>query len=73
MEEERQDSSAEALNGHASAAPAGHRADVGGTDSVEQGRSDVAEHAPPTPAKDVMASGRTTAPEPTPEGTSVAG
>jgi hypothetical protein len=42
MEEERQDSSAEPLNGHASAAPAGHRADIGGTDSVEQGQGDVA-------------------------------
>jgi hypothetical protein len=71
MEDERQDSSAEAaLNGHASAAPAGHQADIDGTDSVEPV---VAGHAPPTPAKDVMASGRTTALEPTPEGTSVAG
>jgi vacuolar protein sorting-associated protein 54 len=83
-EEERRESSTEALNGDrdhgASAAAraqaqAEHiRADVGGSESEEQGRDDAAEQrAPPTPAKDAVVRGRMTVPEPTPEGTSVAG
>jgi hypothetical protein len=72
-EEERREpaAAAEAPNGNASAV-VGEPPDEG-TDSVEQGPGDVAERAPPTPAKDAAVSNRTMAPEPAPEGTSVAG
>ena len=42
------------------------------TDSIEQGKEDLAELAPPTPAKDTAVSNQTMTPEPASEGTSVA-
>ena len=69
VDEERQESTAEASNGDPSslAGPAPNT----GTD-VEQHQSDVVEHAPPTPAKDTTVSNRTMVPEPASEGTGVA-
>lgn len=70
IDEERQEPTTETPNGDASAL-AGRALDAG-TDSVEQGQGDVAEHAPPTPAKDTAVSSRTTVPEPASGCTSVA-
>jgi len=70
-EERREPAAAETLNGNGSAV-VGESPDVG-MDSVEQGPGDMVERAPPTPAKDAAVNNRTMAPEPAPEGTSVAG
>ena len=61
VDEERQEPTTETPNGDASALTG--RAPDAETDSVEQGQGDVAERAPPTPAKDTAVSSRTTVPE----------
>jgi len=70
VEEERQEPMAEAPNGDPSALAGG--VPDAGTDSMEQGKGDVAEHAPPIPAKDTAVSNQTMTPEPASEGMSVA-
>ena len=70
VDEGRQQPTAEASNGDLSVL-AGPAPDTG-TDNVEQRHSDVVEHAPPTPAKDIAVINRTMAPELASEGTGVA-
>jgi hypothetical protein len=70
VEEEQQEPMAETQNGDPSALAGG--VPDAGTDSIEQGNGDVAEYAPPIPAKDTAVSNQTMTPEPASEGTSVA-
>ena len=70
IEEERQEPVADSPNGDPSALAGG--VPDAGMDSIEQGKGDVAEYAPPIPAKDTAVSNQTIMPEPVSEGTSVA-